>query len=89
MDIVYGKIVGKFFFVGYLYNLFIICFILKNYFFMEYLMLVEKIFLNNKVEFMIILFENILYFFFIEKIFIFKIIFYIKEKKIEFKKNKN
>lgn len=37
---------------------------------MEYPMLVEKIFLNNKVEFMIILFENILYFFFIEKIFI-------------------
>lgn len=55
---------------------------------MEYPMLVEKIFLNNKVEFMIILFENILYFFFIEKIFINNVL-YIKKKKPEFKKNKN
>lgn len=51
-------------------------------------MLVEKIFLNNKVEFKIILFENILYFFFIERIFINNIL-YIKKKKTEFKKDKN
>lgn len=55
---------------------------------MEYPILVEKIFLNNKVEFMIILFENILYFFFIEKIFI-NNISYIKKKTTEFKKHKN
>lgn len=52
---------------------------------MEYPMLVEKIFLNNKVEFMIILFENILYFFFIEKIFINNVL-YIKKKKQSLKK---
>lgn len=48
---------------------------------MEYPILVEKIFLNNKVEFMIILhvFENILYFSFIEKIFINNLL-YIKKK---------
>lgn len=85
VDTVYGKIVGKFSLVGYLYNLFIICFTLKNHFLMEYPMLVEKIFLNNKVEFMIILFENILYFFFIEKIFKNNIL-YIKKKNQSLKK---